>query len=98
MKFLGIERDGERKYLRCLCFRISYYTEGSGERRKAVIGGIPFTYWRDLEEDVPYVKLLGKRIAFRSSRRARHYQLREQLTVQKRQELLVMELTPLLGY
>lgn len=98
MKFLRIEHDGEKKYLRCLGLRISYYTEGTGECRKAVIGGIPFTYWRDLEEDIPYVKLFGKQIAFRSSRRGKHYQLRDRLTDRKCKELLVKELTPLLGY
>ena len=98
MGIVRIDRDSAQKALCLGPVRIPYATRGDGEKRSLVIAGIPLSYWRDPIEEVPYVKLLGKRISFFPSTRQKHYRMRRHLSTRRCERILRKELTPLLGY
>ena len=89
--------DG-KKYLCVAGMNIPYYVETNGDKRKAVVGPLSFTYYRESDGGNAYFMLFGKKISLNDSRKARHYRLRDQLTTEKCKEILLKELPPLIGY
>ena len=98
MKLIRKVQKGKEKYIRIGNVKIPFSTEGTGEKRKAKVGPFTFTFYREAETDALYLKVLGKKIYPRVSRRIKHYRIKDQLTTEKCRQILTEELTPLLGY
>lgn len=96
-----LQVDG-KKYL---CFgpiRIPYETDRTAEIRKLTIGPLKFSYRYDEEYGDVHLLLFGLDLPLQAgeatSRRLRHYRLRKKLNDTLCQQILIEELTPLLGY
>ncbi len=87
-----------KKYLQIFGFKIPYTIYGEEEDRIFKMGPFKLNYIRDAADGNVYLKLLGKRITIKESRRLKHYKMRRQLTDEKIKALLTEELEPMLGY
>jgi len=95
------ETEGEKKYVRIGPFRIPYRTERETLKREVFIGPLHFRYWIDAGDGLVWFKLFGIRIKFRTrekGRKLRNYQIKNELTYEKRKELLQEEMAKTLGY
>lgn len=97
MKFVK-KIKGQQKYLSVMGIDIPYKIESHGEKKKAIVAGIPFTYYRDSDNDAVYFRLFGKKYYPSRPRKVRHYNLRDKLNDEMCEQLLVKEISPLVGY
>lgn len=98
MGFIEKKEIGDQKILSVAGINIPYKVEEMGEKRKAVICGIPVIYYRDTNNESVYFKIFNKKLYFKESRKARHYRLRDKLNDEVCKKMLVEEISPLVGY
>ena len=102
MKLLSKTMEKGKKYIRVLgVVKIPYETEQDGYKKTLHIGPVKIPYEVDAQRNKLCLNVLGMRIPFSGahlSRRYQHYQIRDELTTARKQELLEKEMEPLLGY
>lgn len=94
------ERDG-RKYLFVGPLRVEYKTVITRQRRDLFFGPFRLRYQFDPEQNAGCLYLFGLKLRFRSgapTKKWLHYQIRDQLTVERRKQLLLEEMPEHLGY
>ena len=89
---------GKRKILSIAGIDIPYTVEELGNKRKAVIAGIPIIYYRDADNNNIYFRFFNKRVYIKVSRKSKHYKMREKLNKETCEKMLIKEISPLVGY
>ena len=77
---------------------IPYRIETDGDKKRFIAGPLAIPYYRDPETESVYLRLAGCRVYLKQNRKARHYRMRDTLTLEKCRKILEKELRPLLGY
>lgn len=98
MKLIKLVKINNKKYINVGGIKFPYFVEKHGEMRKAKVGPFSFKYYRDIDTETIYVKILGKKYYAKEGRRQKHYRMRDSLNIDTCKQLLINELTPRLGY
>ncbi|MBQ9841125.1 MAG: hypothetical protein IJO78_05970 [Erysipelotrichaceae bacterium] len=88
----------QKRYIQLGKLEIPYEVEVCYDARKIKLLGFSFTYFRDVVSKEKYIKILNKRVYFHKSRRMRHYAMRDRLSLENCEKLLVKEISPHVGY
>ena len=88
----------QKRYIKLWKLEIPYEVDVQYDARKLKVLGCSFTYYRDVITKDMYIKLFNYRVYLRKSRRVRHYAMRDKLSVDVCEKLLIEELEPKVGY